>query len=540
VTTTADPYDSIAEILQNPPTGSVLVSGVVYHIIATDINPSYYIYDGTGTILVFNDPRSVTIGQGVTIQASYDDSAPSPQLINVTSFESSTWFTTLPDDPVVAISDLSAHPSSDAAFYGTPMTVTGFVRIEFTDMGPVYFLEDPVTAARVIINAKSFAPTGSNPYAMIVGSKVSASIVVHFFDPMLSMWHVLVGTPTELPPFEPGEGGPLVVPVPSDPIANEFPGLFLTKVGQYLTFSYQGDPVWKPLVEMEFPSAESLGGTGYYLQYYDAGWKDLVYDGLNQPFDAAWDNLSLYLSGGYTLRLLLVGGPLHGSSTNAVSFVPTAVEAEFTGYGYAWGMGSSSTGVMMPFVGFEVYDVYVSATTWIDNQTVDVSSYITIEWYRVDPVTFAMTKIEGASGSSYITTPQDAGYYILFRGIGDGVHVGGYFQQMVQTQVSLPNRGYVSDATANGFTLHLEHAVSGMNAADFAIFDQDGNPVEVASVTPLEGGASYQIVFAETNGVTTSYGVSYTEGAWTVAFAMPFGGPVTFSEYTQVTLTPST
>lgn len=538
ITTTADPYDSIAEILSNPPTGSVRVSGVVYYIIATDLNPSYYIFDGTGTILVFNDPRSVTMGQGVTIEASYDDSAPSPQLINVTSFESSTHFTSFPEYATTAISAIASHLATDAAFHGTPLTVTGFVRMEFTAMGPVYYLEDPITSVKVIINGKSFAPTGSNPYAMIVGSKVSAAIVVHFFDPMLSMWHVLVGTPTELPPFEPGEGGALVIPEPSDPILNQFPGLFLTKVGRYLSFTYNGEPVWKSLVEMEFPTALSMGGTGYYLQYYDAGWKDLEYDGLPQPFDASWDNLSLYLSGSYTLRLFLVGGPLQGYASNEVGFVATSVEAEFTGYGYSWGMGSSSTAIMMPFAGFEIYDVSVSATTWIDEQTVDVSSYITIEWYRVDPVTFAMTKIEGASGSSYITTPQDAGYYILFRGIGDGIHVGGYLQRMVKTEVSIPNRGYVSDAASDGFTLHLEHSVPGMNAEDFKIFDQDGNAVEVAAVTPLEGGASYRIVFAETNGVTTGYGVSYTEGSWTVAFALPYGGPVTFSEYTQVTLSP--
>ena len=42
-----------------------------------------------------------------------------------------------------------------------------------------------------------------------------------------------------------------------------------------------------------------------------------------------------------------------------------------------------------------------------------------------------MTKIPGATGASYVTTEADAGYFILFRAVGDGVNVGGYFQQMI-------------------------------------------------------------------------------------------------------------
>lgn len=281
-----------------------------------------------------------------------------------------------------------------------------------------------------------------------------------------------------------------------------------------------------------------MGGSGYVLQYWNStqnAWTALEYDGLTQPFDPSYDNLSLYLSGGQTLRLWLVGGPKDGYVSNSISFAGSAVPSEFTGYGYSWGMANSETGVMMPFVGFQIYDVSASAITYSGDQTVDVSSYITFEWYRVDPVTFELTLIPGASGTVYTTTMDDVGHYIAFRAVGDGIHVDGFLQQMIQTQVSMMNMGYVSDATSNGFTLHLEHSVQGLDDEHFTIYDQDGVPLVIESIVASNSGASYQVTFANST-VTTSYGISYTEGNWTVAFKLPFGGFAQVSEYYQVQL----
>ena len=539
LTTTVDLPDTIAEILSQQPTGTVSVTGVVYYVIATPELPSYYVYDGTGTILVYNDSHPVAVGDGVTFQATYDGTSPAPQLVNVTAFSSSTAFLTLPTYSPATVADLVAHPASEMAFYGATFALTGKVVTAMTPMGLAYYLEDLTTGAKVVINAKSFAPSGTNPFASLVESTVTVPVVVHVFMPMDVQWHVLTAAPEVLPPFVPGSGGSLNPPEPSDPVAGQFPGLYLTEVGRYLSFYFEGDPVWHPLAEMSFPSASSLGGTGYNLQYFDAGdstWKLLDSIGLTYPLEASLDNLSLYLVQGYTLRLQMVGGPLGGQVSNPVTYELTAVPSEFTAYSYSWGMSESGTGVMMPFAGFEIYDVSVTAINWSSGSSVDVSSFVTIEWYRVDPVTFAMTKIPGATGASYVTTEADAGYFILFRAVGDGVNVGGYFQQMIQTRVCLMNEGYVTNATAQGFTLNLKKAVPGMSAGNFLIYDQDGIQVAIASVIASEDGASYAVTFQDST-VTTSYGLSYNGGSWAVAFPMGFGEMYHYMEYYQVTLT---
>jgi len=525
--------------LAQSPSGTVSVTGVVYYVIATPELPSYYVYDGTGTILVYNDSHPVTVGQGVRLEAVYDTQSPAPQLVNVSSFAESNVFTTLPTYVPASVADIVAHPQSDVAFYGSTLRLTMTVDVMDTPFGSqVIFKDDTTSVGFIVINFKSFAPSGNNPYPMLVGQTVTVDAVIHVFEPNQGKWHVLtVSDPVVPPPFVPGEGGELNPPTPTASIPGQFSGLYLAEVGRNLAFWFENTPITDYVADLEFPSASSLGGTGFILQYFDTAdtlWKPLVYDGLSQPFDATWDNLVLDLDTAYSLRLLMQGGPLDGFVSNTVDYAPVAIDSEFSSWGYSWGM-SGGTGVMMPFAGFAIYDVYGLASNWSSGESVDVSQWVTIRWYRVDPVTFQMTLIPDATGSAYITTAADAGYYIAFRAEGDGVHVGGYLQRIIQTEVALMNRAYITDATAEGFVIHLEHTVDGMNVADFTIYDQDGIEVPIASVVALDG-ANYVVTFAA-SGITTGYGISYSEGSWAVAFQMGFGGMYHHSEFYSVSLT---
>ncbi len=531
--------DTIAEILAQTPTGTVSVTGVVYYVIATPELPSYYVYDGTGTILVYNDSHPVTVGQGVRLEAVYDGQSPAPQLVNVTSFEESTVFTTLPEYVPATVADIISHPQTDLAFYGSTLRLTMTVDIMDTPFGSQVILQDDTTTAGfVVVNFKSFAPSGSNPYPMLDGKIVSVDAVIHVFEPNQGKWHVLtVSDPVIPPPFVPGEGGQLNPPSPTAPIPGQFSGFYLTEVGRNLAYWYENTPITDWVAEMAFPSANSLGGTGYILQYYDvadSSWKPLTYEGLSQPFDGTWDNLSLDLDTAYSLRLMIQGGAMDGYVSNTIDYSPVLVDSEFTSWGYSWGF-SGGTNVMMPFAGFAIYDVYVCASNWSSGESVDVSQWVTIRWYRVDPVTFQMTLVPDVVGSEYITSSADAGYYIAFRAEGDGVHVGGYLQRIIQTEVSLLNPGYVSEASTDGFILHLYYAVDGMNPANFTIYDQDGIPLTLASVVALDN-ANYAITFADST-VTTGFAVSYSEGSWAVGFQMGFGGMYHYSEFQFFPLT---
>lgn len=530
-TTVLEIPDTVTEILSQTDGTLVKVTGVVYYVIATPERPGYYVYDGTGTILVI-DSNTVAVGDGVTLEASYDLDEPSPQLINVTSFAASTAFTTLPTYETISFADLVAHPSADLSFYGKTLLVTGIVGMS----GPLYYLTDAGSTPWVIINGKSFVPSGYNPFADQVGSTVTIETVVHFFGTPDNQWQVLVANESAPLDFIPGEGGTLVPPVPSSGISNQFPGLYLTEVGNYLSMWYEGDPVAYHLVEMEFPYAAELEGTGYTLQYFDSvdtSWKAFQYNSADLTCGPAVNNFSIYVDSGLTLRLLLSGGPKDGYTSNEVTYSISAIPAEFSGYSVSWGM--SLSGIMMPFVGYEIYDVSVSGYNWSSGSTVDVSTYITIEWYRVDPVTFQFTRIIGASGNAYATTEADAGYLIAVRGVGDGVNIEGYHQFLFQPAVKLMNIGYLTNATANGFTLNLFKAVSGLEVANFEINDQDSNPVQIASIVQGENGAIWHITFADST-VTTGYGVLYIDSGWAVAFKETMGPMTHYMEWTYVTL----
>ncbi|MDD4355484.1 MAG: hypothetical protein PHP61_06270 [Candidatus Izemoplasmatales bacterium] len=182
-TTETNSFLSIAEILATQPSGTFLVHGTIYYVIATLDRPSYYIYDGSAMILVI-DSQSVTIGDSVQFEATFDYNEPAPQLMNVSNFTASTAPQTMPSFESMILTDLAAHAKTNINFYGNTLTITGTLLQPMPGMFRLVSGENSV-----IINNKSFV--SGNPLLPLVNQTVTINVVVHFYDDMMSVWHVL-------------------------------------------------------------------------------------------------------------------------------------------------------------------------------------------------------------------------------------------------------------------------------------------------------------------------------------------------------------
>ncbi len=521
-TTTEAEFTPIATVLATQPTGEVKVRGIVYYAIpAITGRASYYIYDGTGHILVIDD-NAVEIGDGVELTASFDKSEPSPQLINVTSITENADMTVMPEYVVTEMSDIASHPKTDFAFYGSPLTITGVV----APMGPPgqFMLES--VPNKVILNGKAF--TSGNPFLGLNGQTVTINAVVHFYDDMMSAWHVLYdpaypiegsGDPYVDYPFVPGVGGALMLPTPSEPEAGKFGGFMITDVNM------EKDSMFGTIhtvADMWFPPASDFGGTSYTLQYYDTGdqiWKNWQH--YDEDLTTTGDNFSLRMYESRTLRLKMNGGPMDGYTSNEQAYSLPTVYCDFTGWSVSYGVNEQ--GIMLPFVGFTI-EASFTAINFAGEENVDVSDTLIYKWYRVDPVTYAMTLIAGATGqTAYNTTPADIGYYIAVKAEGDGVDSSGFSLFLLETIVIMGNLGHITDATANGFTVNLFYLVDGLETFNFTVYDQDWEFVQVMEVVQGDNAAIYHVTLNGAS-ITTEYTINYTTDSWAMQFDMGIGG----------------
>ncbi|NLF48453.1 MAG: hypothetical protein GX582_02245 [Acholeplasmataceae bacterium] len=182
-TTETNSFLSIAEILATQPSGTFLVQGTIYYVIATLDRPSYYLYDGSATILVI-DSQSVAVGDSVQFEATFDYNEPAPQLMNVSNFTASAAPQTMPSYESMILADLATHAKTNINFYGNTLTITGTLLQPMPGMFRLVSGENSV-----IINNKSFV--SGNPLLPLVNQTVTINVVVHFYDDMMSVWHVL-------------------------------------------------------------------------------------------------------------------------------------------------------------------------------------------------------------------------------------------------------------------------------------------------------------------------------------------------------------
>jgi hypothetical protein len=253
--------------------------------------------------------------------------------------------------------------------------------------------------------------------------------------------------PTIIQGFEPGSGGTIPEYVPSTAPSNTFAGLYVER-------NHQWPPevgiTGIPQVDMRFPSAAEFGGAGYTLQYLDPAdstWKP--YEGAQMIWAYSYES-KVDIWQDTTFRLLMMGGPLDGYTSNEVAVEVSPVETYFS---------SSGMKGSIPYVG-ETFTGSAAATRVADR--VDVSSeYMSYQWYRVDPVTYEMEAIAGATSKQYTAQAEDAGCALLFKASGDGEHIGGYVQMWAAGDegkpeiVKFPNKAFISGVTTEGFILNL-------------------------------------------------------------------------------------
>lgn len=321
--------------------------------------------------------------------------------------------------------------------------------------------------------------------------------------------------------FTPGEGGTLPAFTPFAEENGKIGGLYVSDNAKPLLFYFQGDPVIRNQVNMKFLPPSSFGASSYKLQYSGNNgltWSNFQVDGTDvvTALDSQ-DNFSLENPGGdYQYRLLVVGGPKDGYTSNVVEAELAQVNTEF---GWSLDEGMMLTGVIAPYIGRGLAASFTATKYIVDGQTVTTETYenqnMTYQWYRVNPVTYAMTEIQGATGLSYTTTAADAGYKLLIRATGDEINVGGYEQVFAQSDNVIPNKGFVSNATDSGFTLNLYKLADALAVGDLSLTDKNGGTVAIDSVTPGANNAIFNIA-ASINPSLSPYRLENNSDFWRI------------------------
>jgi hypothetical protein len=284
--------------------------------------------------------------------------------------------------------------------------------------------------------------------------------------------------PTINGPFVPGSGGTIPAFTRSVPPPNTFGGLYVQRNHRWQSF---GSSTY-PEVDMYFPTPASLGGDGYLLQFFDTAdstWK--LYEDA-ETSSAGSDNFSLPLWATTKFRLLMRGGPLDGYTSNEIEVMPSSIGTYFA----EWSMMG-----VYPYVG-ETFTGNATAKRLSDGSSVDTGS-LTYQWYRVDPVTFTMEAIPGATSCQYTANDLDVGSALLFRATGDEEEIGGFAQVWAANAqpILIPNKAFISDVTANGFTLNLHKKVPGLEKDQLELWaygpSAPSEPLAIQSVEFVPG-----------------------------------------------------
>ena len=268
---------------------------------------------------------------------------------------------------------------------------------------------------------------------------------------------------------EPGIKGPLpeVQPVSEISEPNRFGGLWLTStLGSHYWGEYAG------AIGLGYKNPSLLGGEYYTLQYRKGGngeWATQTgTDGTAVKYqDSTYpDQREAYMSfkpedyATYQLRLLMHGGSRDGYTSNVVEAHLPAIPTAYAGYG----MEGIPT---YYFVGLQYGGNYnLVVTTWgydekgnygAFNITND-DGYYRFAWYRQNPVTMEMTKIEGADKDTYTPTIADAGYDLYQEISGDGTHCD-FVYRYALGRIFVPVRACPAYYGSDGFALNTEYVL---------------------------------------------------------------------------------
>ncbi len=248
-------------------------------------------------------------------------------------------------------------------------------------------------------------------------------------------------------PFTPGELGVLSAPDQTIP-EGEFRGLYIHEIER----QWSGESSDEMLVYLMLPDPWTIGIEYYTLEYYDdIGEQWLTLEDGYGPITSYYDNFYVSLTGSMSLRAITDTGLI----SNSVWVEYTDIDTYFSGYSIDMSMWI--TDISQPFVGYGLLLDYVGIFT-LDDQ--EIEDGYTLQWYRVNPYTFTETLISGATSSTYITTEDDLGYYLLLEIKGDEEIVGGMLRILIDVTTKVMNDAYVMNETNLGFDIAFTYEVS--------------------------------------------------------------------------------
>lgn len=287
-------------------------------------------------------------------------------------------------------------------------------------------------------------------------------------------------------PFLPNSGGTIGPFVPFERSQGIYGMLYIDTVERNNNAFTEG-PYFE--VGLWFATPQSIGATSYTLQYSSDGEIFQTFQGSEGDLttgSATQDNFSISPGATYYYRLAIAGGEFDGWYSNSVYAPYTDVDTYWGGYSYNADMANSDPPVMVPYVG-NARVISMTANT-LEAGFAQIDYTPTYQWYRLNPMTFEMVEITGATGTTYTTTNADAGYHLLVRGTGNETTVGGFQQVLDGWDILIGNKSYAVDADLDGFYLVLEHAVSGLSADDFVLYEYDFvTEIPITSLTAVEG-----------------------------------------------------
>lgn len=315
--------------------------------------------------------------------------------------------------------------------------------------------------------------------------------------------------------FVPGAGGSIPAIAPFQAIPNQLAGLWVRKSDRETDFA--GYPT-RRILELNFSAPSTQGASSYNLQYSIDGTTHWTDSSISTTINTQ-DNFSFNPVESCFYRLVVVGGPKNNYTSNVVWAALTSVDTRFSQYGSS----DYSSAIQSPWVGYGMTATF-EAKNNSDGSV--VSGGLTYQWYRVNPQTYEMTPITGATGLTYITTMEDVGGWLLFcRATGDELAVGGCVQIKVGGPVKIKNKSFTSNVSASGFRLNLDMSLPSLAPADLQLSYQNGLEtviLPITSITPVAGNASFDIAVAVPTAAQTLT-LRNTSSVWVLGAEMHMG-----------------
>ncbi len=292
--------------------------------------------------------------------------------------------------------------------------------------------------------------------------------------------------------FVPGSGGSIPNILPFTEVPNRISGLMVEQCDRENNTFGGGT---RAVLDLAFAEPSTHGANGYRLQRSLNGtsnWEDQPWNsGVMETSVSSQNNFSFNPDGAYFYRLLVLGGPKNGYTSNAVAAPLSGVDTRFAGWSLDESM--SITGVMWPWVG---RGISASFTVRQLSDDANVANALSYQWYRIHPLSDEMTPISGATYPTYTTTMDDVGgWRLLCKATANGTTAGG-FCQVRTSGAMIPNNSSFTNLTATGFRLNLYKSLPSLVPADLILTYWNGSAttnVPITGVTALTGNASFNI-----------------------------------------------